>query len=259
MKASISDRTSPDSINHDRTVNRRSTQIARIGAWLFRHRTAIAHPLVLALLLIPGNPTSSRPMVAIGVAITLAGEALRLWGVRHIGAISRTRSDRLGPLVDTGPFAQVRNPLYVGNIALWVGFAFVARLPWLAPVFALVLAAEYHAIVRWEEELLEARLGESYRDYAARVPRWIPRLSARPSTRSGRAVAGSREQQPPLTMSESTPLMVSQSTPLMVSQSNHERDAAPFSWTDTIFSERGTLIAIAAGYALLWAKALWSS
>jgi protein-S-isoprenylcysteine O-methyltransferase Ste14 len=217
MKASISDRTSPDSTNHDRTVNRRSTQI---GAWLFRHRTAIPYPLVLAILLIPGSRTSSRRMLALGVAITVAGEALRLWGVRHIGAISRTRSDRLGPLVDSGPFALVRNPLYIGNIALWVGFAFVARLSWLAPVFTLLLAAEYHAIVRWEEELLEVRLGERYRAYAARVPRWLPGLGGLERLRRGRSI--------------------------------------PFSWTETIFSERGTLIAIAAGYLLLWAKAGWS-
>ncbi len=76
---------------------------------------------------------------------------MRLWGVHHIGAISRTRSERLGPLVATGPFALVRNPLYVGNIALWVGFALTARLVWLAPVILVLLALEYHAIVRWEE------------------------------------------------------------------------------------------------------------
>jgi protein-S-isoprenylcysteine O-methyltransferase Ste14 len=217
MRASISDRTSPDSINHDRSVKRPT---ARIGAWLFRHRTAIPLPLAIALLLIPASDASwPGRIAALGVATTLAGEALRLWGVRHIGAISRTRSDRLGPLVDTGPFALVRNPLYVGNIALWVGFALTARLPWLAPVLGIVLALEYHAIVRWEEELLEARLGDRYRSYAARVPRWIPR--ARPSTRSGQSL--------------------------------------PFSWRETVFSERGTLIAIAVGYALLWAKAVWVS
>ena len=48
--------------------------------------------------------------------MTAAGELIRLWGVHHIGAISRTRSQRLGPLVATGPFALIRNPLYVGNI-----------------------------------------------------------------------------------------------------------------------------------------------
>jgi protein-S-isoprenylcysteine O-methyltransferase Ste14 len=147
--------------------------------------------------------------------VVVLGELLRMWGVHHIGTISRTRSDRLGPLIDTGPFAVVRNPLYLGNILLWLGFAVSARLLWLAPVVIGFLALEYHAIVRWEERLLEARLGESYRQYMKRVPRWIPKPAARP--------AGD--------------------------------DAAAFAWKDTLFSERGTLVAIAAGYALLAAKA----
>src|SRR5438132_1026907 len=80
----------------------------------------------------------------------------------------------LGSLIDTGPFGFVRNPLYIGNIALWAGFALTARLAWLAPAIAALLGREYHAMVRWEERLLESRLGTAYRDYAARVPRWIP-------------------------------------------------------------------------------------
>src|SRR5438445_82425 len=83
---------------------------------------------------------------------------------------TRSSSDRLGPLVASGPFARLRNPLYVGNIALWVGFALTARLVWLAPLVALLLGLEYHAIVRWEERLLETRLGDAYCDYASRVP-----------------------------------------------------------------------------------------
>ena len=130
--------------------------------------------------------------------------------MHHIGAISRTRSERLGPLVASGPFALVRNPLYVGNIALWVGFALTARLLWLAPVVLVLLALEYHAIVRWEETLLESRLGEAYRDYAARVPRWMPRCTAATAD-----CAASTEG---------------------------------FSWRATLFSERGTFIAIAVGY-----------
>src|SRR5207249_5850107 len=118
-----------------------------------------------------GQSPPSLALVVTGVAVTAVGELVRLWGVHHIGAISRTRSDRLGPLIDTGPFALVRNPLYVGNVLLWVGFALSARLVWLAPLAAVLLGAEYHAIVRWEEQLLASRLGAAYRAYAARVPR----------------------------------------------------------------------------------------
>ena len=124
----------------------------------------------------PGRPS---PFWIAGLTLVAAGEALRLWSVHHIGAISRTRSDRLGPLVAAGPFALVRNPLYIGNIALWAGFAVTAQLLWLTPAIILLLALEYHAIVRWEEELLAARLGDAYREYARRVRRWLP-SSARP-------------------------------------------------------------------------------
>jgi protein-S-isoprenylcysteine O-methyltransferase Ste14 len=199
----------------------------RLGGWLFRHRTALPLPVAVAILAIPaGDAASSVPLVFSGVAVTVLGELIRLWGVHHIGSISRTRSDRLGPLVASGPFAIVRNPLYVGNVMLWVGFALTARLAWLAPVILALLGAEYHAIVRWEERLLESRLGDEYRAYAARVPRWMPTLSS--------IVSALRGEGP----------------------SNRAASAVkPYSVRETLFSERGTLLAIAAGYLLLSLKA----
>jgi protein-S-isoprenylcysteine O-methyltransferase Ste14 len=197
--------------------------LARLGGWLFRHRTLLPLPVAAAILTLPAGPASpSTLLVASGVAVSTAGEALRVWGVHHIGAISRTRSDRLGPLVLTGPFARVRNPLYIGNVLLWAGFALAARVVWLAPAIVVFLGLEYHAIVRWEERLLEARLGAAYRAYAARVPRWMPVLISR-----GAADA--------------------------MSGTGLRRDA--FSWRETLFSERGTFVAIVCGYLLLWIKA----
>ncbi len=205
--------------------------IARLGGWLFRHRTSIPLPICAALLAIPAPGGSSesgpaRPVgIALGIVLVVAGELLRLWAVRHIGVISRTRSDRVGPLVETGPFALVRNPLYLGNILLWLGFTLSAGLAWLAPVVAALLAFEYHAIVRWEEHLVEAKLGAPYRAYRDRVPRWLP--------------VGRRSSHDGLP------------TP--------SPSRAVFSWCDTLFSERGTLMAIAGGYALLVIKdRLWA-
>ncbi len=73
----------------------------RLGGWLFRHRTSIPLPIVLALLLIPPPRSSaslSTPLMLAGVLVAAAGELLRFVGVHHIGVISRTRSERLGPL-----------------------------------------------------------------------------------------------------------------------------------------------------------------
>jgi protein-S-isoprenylcysteine O-methyltransferase Ste14 len=197
--------------------------LRRLGGWLFRYRTSIPLPIALALLFVPA-PGSLSPLSTslfpLGVLSVAVGEAVRLWAVHHIGTISRTRSDRLGPLVDGGPFALVRNPLYLGNILLWLGFALSARLLWLAPGIVVLLGFEYHAIVRWEETLLSERLGDSYRRYLERVPRWIPSFS-------------DARTNPP----ENTP------------GSTHV-----FSWRDTFYSERGTLMAIAVGYVLLAVK-----
>jgi protein-S-isoprenylcysteine O-methyltransferase Ste14 len=243
MPSSISDQTSPDSINQsDASVNEPAV---RIGGWLFRHRTIIPLPLAAAVLLLRiGEAGPSTFLVAIGVAVTLLGEAIRLWAVRHIGVISRTRSERLGPLVDTGPFAWVRNPLYVGNILLWAGFALSARLVWLAPLIVLLLAFEYHAIVRWEEQLLEARMGAPYREYRTRVPRWMPRARLKPSAFARRILGATADK------SRACPPKLAGSHARGGGNALAERD-----WRDTLFTERGTLIAMAAGYALLWLKA----
>jgi protein-S-isoprenylcysteine O-methyltransferase Ste14 len=189
--------------------------LVRVGGWLFRQRTWLPLPMALALVLLPSHPLASPFLLWSGVAVVGSGELLRLWAVRHIGVVSRTRSERLGPLVATGPFARLRNPLYFGNIALWAGFAASAGLIWLIPPIVLLLAFEYHAIVRWEERLLEQRLGDTYREYAVRVPRWIPLASP---------------------------------------VSPNPQLSSTFSWRDTFFSERGTLVAIALGYVLLWYK-----
>ncbi len=195
--------------------------MVRIGGWLFRQRSWLPAPIAVLLLAVPAPAGAPAALVWAGAALVALGEAVRLWAVHHIGVISRTRSDRLGPLIDSGPFARVRNPLYLGNLAIWAGFAVSARLLWVLPAVLLLLAFEYHAIVRWEESLLESRLGAAYTEYAARVRRWLPLRHGGQTHRAPARLSGS---------------------------SGHR-------WGDTLFSERGTLIAIAAGYALLWLKA----
>ena len=208
-----------DSVEQPQVSQGDPDALVRLGGWLFRWRTSLPVPIAAILILWPAGQIS-RPLAIAGFVLVAGGEALRLWGVRQIGVISRTRSDRLGPLVSTGPFAFVRNPLYLGNISLWGGFALAAGPQWMAPAVVAALAFIYHAIVRWEEGLLERRLGSHYSDYAARVPRWLPRFSRTGS--STEAVASST--------------------------------FGAFSWRDTLFSERGTLMAIAIGVLLVWAK-----
>src|SRR5256885_7273756 len=109
MKPPMSGVTGPDAIESVSTTSpvgdynlNPLTFVVRAGGWLFRQRSWLPLPLVAALLLIP-PPTEppAIPFWTIGLGLVAAGEGIRLWAVHHIGAISRTRSDRLGPLVAT--------------------------------------------------------------------------------------------------------------------------------------------------------------
>lgn len=78
--------------------------------------------------------------------------------------------------VARGPYAYVRNPMYIGGFFLLVGFGLYQRSSSIL-VFAIVLSLLFHLFVLLiEEPGLEKRFGESYVDYKKSVNRWIPKF-----------------------------------------------------------------------------------
>jgi len=77
----------------------------------------------------------------------------------------------------SGPYAYTRNPLYVGSIILVIGFGIASRNLWLAVGLVVIFIALYLPVIRDEENFLRAQFPE-YDEYAQRVPRILPRISA---------------------------------------------------------------------------------
>jgi len=137
---------------------------------------------MLMLLFAKSSTVVNAPFDAsVGALFVVWGEYLRLWAVRHIGVISRTRSSRLGPLIVGGPYAYVRNPIYVGNLLLWAGVTCWYD-PKLLPVCWLVLLPHYYLMAKWEEHLLRERHDSTFHVYARRVPGWWPYWRRHPTT-----------------------------------------------------------------------------
>jgi protein-S-isoprenylcysteine O-methyltransferase Ste14 len=155
------------------------SRAARIGAWMFRYRSFLPVPIVIIGLAVPGWQRLST--WALGAGWILLGEAFRLAGVAAAGTVTRRRSRDVRELVTWGVFAMTRNPLYVGNFFIWIGFAFMSGVPWFPLVAAVLFALEYHYIVAYEEGVLESTFGPEYLAYKTQTPRWAPRYGARPT------------------------------------------------------------------------------
>ncbi|HWE41158.1 MAG TPA: isoprenylcysteine carboxylmethyltransferase family protein [Gemmatimonadaceae bacterium] len=149
---------------------------ARLGAVLFRNRGWLPVLFLIVPLLAPGRLSANRWII--GAVIIAIGEAIRLAGVAAAGTVTRRRSRNVQRLVTYGIFSWVRNPLYVGNFLVWMGFAVISGVLWFLPVAAVIFAIEYTLIVRYEEGVLETIFGEEYLAYKQRTPRWFPRPPA---------------------------------------------------------------------------------
>jgi hypothetical protein len=83
-------------------------------------------------------------------------------------------------VIVSGPFAHVRNPLYVGNMLTYIGIGIMANalFPWLLLSAIVWFGFQYYQIVMLEEEFLEKEFGESYLEFKKNVPRFIPKMVA---------------------------------------------------------------------------------
>jgi len=115
----------------------------------------------------------------IGFIIAIFGEIIRFWGVCYIGSESRTTGKVGGTkLLVSGPFAYVRNPLYVGNILIYMGIGVMsnALFPYLLIIAFIFFIFQYYFIIVEEEEYLKNEFKDDYIEYYNSVRRFIPKL-----------------------------------------------------------------------------------
>lgn len=143
---------------------------------LFQYRSYTPIPFLIVMVAF-AEPTSATLIV--GGVIALLGEFIRFWGVAFAGPLTRVTGNVGAPeLVVSGPFAYVRNPLYLGNILLYIGIGVMsnALAPWLVILAVIYFVFQYSLIVSLEEDFLLKNFREAYRTYKEQVPRFTPRL-----------------------------------------------------------------------------------
>lgn len=116
--------------------------------------------------------TPGRATLIAGLPIALAGLAIRGWAAGHLA------KDRA--LATGGPYAFVRNPLYLGSLVAAIGFAVASGVWWLPPAFGAVFLLVYLPVMELEEQHL-LRIFPDSAAYVDRVPLLLPLRTPIPS------------------------------------------------------------------------------
>lgn len=159
-------------------------KLARHGDWLFRWRSFL--PLLLAPIVIGAMLNFTYPYdsplidylweAACGL-VTLVGLVIRAYTVGHAPpgtSGGNTGRQKAVSLNVTGSYSVVRHPLYIGNFFMWLGVAMFTQSLTVVALFSLIFWIYYERIMMAEEAFLQERFGETFRQWAARTPAFLP-------------------------------------------------------------------------------------
>lgn len=145
----------------------------KILRFIYKTRGLLMVPPVVFMALSTWKEVEKNVVVwSLGGAVFGAGLCLRIYSQMHLHHRLRIRKI----LTTTGPYAYIRNSLYVANTLLLTGAAFMSELLWFVPLMLVYCAIVYSFVVRYEEARLTEKYGAAYTEYFNRVPRWFPKL-----------------------------------------------------------------------------------
>ncbi len=150
----------------------------RVNAQMFKTNAVEAAIIILQILAavyipFPATPFNSA-IIIVGTACYFIGAFLALWGRKTMSqswGIPGEHVAKQDKLVTTGPFAFSRNPIYLGFLLLYFGYA-AALLSWLI-ILRIPLSLYFYKSAKKEEVNLEKKFGKEYREYKRRVPLFI--------------------------------------------------------------------------------------
>ena len=160
---------------------RRLTELmAAVGVRIFHRRMQVGLTAVLlaAFVFRPRNFFGAHETAGnfLSLLLVLAGLALRAWAAGCAGRHTRHATIEAPQLATGGPFAHVRNPIYLASTILGLGMVGLLGDPWMFALYLAVFIFLYSAIIPAEERFLRGKFGDTYVRYCANVPRVFPRL-----------------------------------------------------------------------------------
>jgi protein-S-isoprenylcysteine O-methyltransferase Ste14 len=141
---------------------------------IYRWRGLLAAlPIIFSIFCFVGEYEDNWVIWPLGLLLFGLGWAVRMWAQKYLGYRLRIKRS----VTTSGPYALVRNPIYIGNTLVILGAVAMSKILWMIPVALLWCGIVYSLVVRYEEQQLAVQYGREYLDYLAAVRRWLPWLT----------------------------------------------------------------------------------
>jgi len=157
------------------------------GSWLFRWRGQL--PYLLLGMFLFAMPEYNYPLQSkywehiweiFCLIVSFSGLFIRIYTIGYTpkGTSGRNTKEQIADTLNTkGIYSIVRNPLYLGNFFMGLGFALFQYLWYLPIIYTLIFWLYYERIIYTEEAYLLKKFGHQYYDWAKKTPIFIPKFS----------------------------------------------------------------------------------
>jgi len=149
----------------------------RFSAFVFRTRglymfIALAVSMVIKFHL---GGTTDLPSFIVGVTTMAMVQAFRMYAASFLWGRQAVAEVEADFLCTSGPYAHMRNPLYLGNFLIGLGLCIAINEWYSYALFIVSYAFVYSIVIPYEERFLQERFGDVYFEYKAQTGRLIPR------------------------------------------------------------------------------------
>ncbi len=157
------------------------------GGWLFRWRGQL--PYLLLGMFLFAMPEYKYPFQSkylehfwefFCLSISFFGLFIRCYTIGYTpkGTSGRNTKEQIADTLNTkGIYSIVRNPLYLGNFFIGLGFSLFQNLWYLPALYTCIFWLYYERIIYTEESFLLKKFGDEYRDWAKNTPIFIPKFN----------------------------------------------------------------------------------
>lgn len=161
-------------------------EMEKTGNWLFKWRSYLPLFMILLILLALKDSRYSaadqawdRTWEIICLLVSFSGLGIRMVAAGYVPgntSIRGTKEQEADVLNTKGMYSLVRNPLYLGNFIIWFGISLLLRQWWFSLIVTLIFWVYYERIIFAEEEFLRQKFGDTFVQWAAQTPVFIPQL-----------------------------------------------------------------------------------